>query len=407
MMKKHSLSCITALLCPIALVASACGDKGPITGEDDRASGKPGVPRIEYIVPNAIQPQMNDSDVLWYDDFNEGEKEYLESRGEIDPDESFGGTGGALRVGFKKGEVSGEGDRKIAFGDFPGNGGTVVRKGESFDEIYWRIYVKHEYGWQGAPAKMSRATSIVSGTWQQAMILHVWSGDDNTLTLDPASGVEGQGSNITTTKYNDFDNLRWLGNSPSSVFQISSTEESGYWVLVEALAKLNTPGKSDGLARLWIDGRLEAERENMNFRGSYTGHGINAVFLESYWNNGSPKTQGRWYDHFVVSTKPIGPVTCSSNPTLFKTPYHGPGTLSSWEVEVATDGEGEEVVFKSNEQGMNESMVIEPGNGNFIGLLSDKRSLSAEYSYFCRVRQKSTQGEWSDWSRWHQNFKVE
>jgi hypothetical protein len=239
------------------------------------------------------------------------------------------------------------------------------------------------------------------------MILHVWSGEDNTLTLDPASGVDGMSSTIATTKYNDFDNLHWLGNNPASEFQISSTEESGYWVLVEAQAKLNTPGKSDGLARLWIDGRLEAERENMNFRGSYTGHGINAVFLESYWNNGSPETQGRWYDDFVVSTKPIGPVACPSNPTLFKTPYHGPGTLSSWEVELAMDGEGEEVVFKSSEQGINDSLVIAPVNGSFIGRLSGGAGLSSEYSYFCRVRQKSSNGEWSDWSRWHQNFNVE
>ncbi len=401
------LSCILALLCPLGIVASACTNSDPISPEQGNIQGKPDVPRIHFLVPSEIQGHQNDPDVIWYDDFNEGEKEYLESRGDIDNNESFGGSGGAMPAGFKKGDVTGEGDRKFAFGDFPGNGGPFVRNGEAFDEIYWRIYVKHEYGWQGAPAKMSRATSIVSGKWQQAAILHVWSGKENSLTLDPASGVDGMSSTIVTTKYNDFDNLHWLGNNPASAFQISSTEESGYWVLVEALMKLNTPGKSDGLARLWIDGRLEAERENMNFRGSYTDHGINAVFLESYWNTGSIKTQGRWYDNFIVSTKPIGPVECPVNPTVYKTPYHGPGTLSSWEVQLATDPEGEEIVYKSREQGMNESMHIDSGNGEFTGLLSGNDSLSAAYSYFCRVRQKSSNGEWSDWSRWHQNFKVE
>ena len=175
---------------------------------------------------------------------------------------------------------------------------------------------------------------------------------------------------------------------------------------MEARAKLNTPGESDGLARLWIDGRLEAERENLNFRGSYTDHGINAVFLESYWNSGSIKTQGRWYDNFIVSTKPIGPVVCPSNPTLCKTPYHGPGDLAAWEVEIATDYEGDDVVYQSKELGNKESVVVDVSSGSFLGSLKGRTDLSSENTYFCRVRQKSTIGEWSDWSRWHQNFKV-
>lgn len=400
-------SCILALLSPLAMLGSACNNSDPLAPEQDKAQGKPEVPRIHFVLPSAIQVHQNDPNVIWYDDFNEGEKEYLESRGDLDAAESFGASGSAMRAGFKQGDVTGEGDRKLAFGDFPGQRGPIVREGETFDEIYWRVYVKYQYGWQGSPKKMSRATSIVSEQWQQAMILHVWSGKENTLTLDPASGVEGQSSKIITTKYNDFDKLNWLGNSPSSEFQISSTEESGYWILVEAHARLNTPGKSDGLARLWIDGRLEAERVNMNFRGSYVGHGINAVFLESYWNDGSPKTQGRWYDNFVVSTSRIGPLVCPSNPTLFRTPYHGPEALSSWEVQVATDQEGIDTVYGSNPLDTSESVVINVENGDFSGSHTGWDELSPDYSYFCRVRQQSTNGEWSDWSRWHQNFKVE
>lgn len=275
-----------------------------------------------------------------------------------------------------------------------------------FDEVYWRIYVKHEHGWMGSPAKMSRATSIVSEGWQQAMIAHVWSGEDNSLNLDPASGIKGQSDSIITTKYNDFDHLRWLGNKPNSAFRISSAGESGYWVLVEAGAKLNTPGQSDGSCTLWIDGRLEAERKNLNFRGKYTKHGINAIFLESYWNSGAVKTEGRWYDNFVVSTNPIGPVTCPVNPVLYKTPYHGPGKLQSWELELATDYEGENIVFHSENLKIKESTEINSEKGVFTGTLLGYTHLPEGETYFCRVRQKSTNGQWSDWSRWHQPFKV-
>ena len=50
---------------------------------------------------------------------------------------------------------------------------------------------------------------------------------------------------------------------------------------VEARAKLNTPGQKDGLNQLWIDGKLETERRNLDWRGTFTERGINAVFLEA------------------------------------------------------------------------------------------------------------------------------
>ena len=293
------------------------------------------IPRIDFVEMLVPQPQENDPDVIWYDDYS-SEKKYMDGSGKIDNAMDFGVNGGSVDAGFNKGDVTGRGNRKVAFGDYPGNV-TREKEGKKFEDVYWRIYVKHEHGWEGAPAKMSRATSIVSSNWQQAMIAHVWSGPENSLTLDPASGIEGQTDVIKTTKYNDFDNLRWLGNRPPSDFQITATEESGHWILVESRAKLNTPGKSDGINQLWIDGRLETERTGLNFRGNYTAHGINAVFLESYWNRGSVKTQGRWYDNFVISTKPIGPVVCPANPVLHKNPYKGPGKLAEWEVELSSD----------------------------------------------------------------------
>lgn len=365
----------------------------------------PETPKIDFIEMLATQPQENDAATIWYDDFSTEKKQYMDGYGGIDNAVNFGTKGGAMDTGFDKGDVDGNGNRKVAFGDFPGNV-RKVREGEQFDDIYWRIYVKHEHGWEGSPAKMSRATSIVSSNWRQAMIAHVWSGANNSLTLDPARGVDGQTDRIKTTKYNDFDNLFWLGNKPPSEFKISSTEESGYWVLVESRAKLNTPGERDGVNQLWIDGRLETERKNLNFRGSYTKHGINAIFLESYWNSGSVKTQGRWFDNFVISTEPIGPVVCPANPVLHKTPYYGPGGLAAWEVELSSDYNGNDVVFKSKSLVQVETLEINQSTGSFLGTLAGQSALASGETYFCRVRQKSSFFVWSNWSRWHQGFKV-
>src|SRR5690606_6060083 len=111
----------------------------------------------------------------------------------------------------------------------------------------------------------------------------------------------------------------WLGNRPASKLAIHSREESGWWICVESRAKLNSPGKKDGINQLWIDGKLEAERRDLDWRGTFDERGINAVFLEAYWNEGSPIDQSRWIDHFVISTKPIGPLVCSRNPIVVRT----------------------------------------------------------------------------------------
>lgn len=260
------------------------------------------------MVPSPVQPQASDAATIWYDDFDGAVRTYTESQGGLDDAVALGGQGRSMLSLYEKG-TRGIGNRKVFFGDSPT--GKVVRKGESFDDVYWRVYVKHQEGWTGGgPAKLSRATSIVSPRWNQAMIAHVWSSGES-LTLDPASGVRGE--RVVTTRYNDFPNLHWLGNKPVAQFRLFSPEEAGRWVCVESWARLNTPGKRDGLNQLWIDGRLEADRKNLDWRGSFTAHGINAVFLETYWNDGSPVTQRRWIDNFVISTKPIGPVVCPRN----------------------------------------------------------------------------------------------
>ncbi len=364
------------------------------------AFAEPAAPRVNSVSMAARQPQADDPATIWYDDFDGGAKAYGESEGELDDKVAFGNTGKAMRCVYEKG-AQGKGNRKVFFGDSPT--GRPVRKGEVFTDIYWRIYVLHPRGWMGGgPDKMSRATSVASGKWNQAMISHVWGGE--ALTLDPASGVRGE--LVVTTKYNDFANLHWLGNRPSAPFPIFSPEETGWWVCVEVRAKLNTPGQADGLNQLWIDGKLQTERKNLDWRGSYAGHGINAVFLEAYWNNGSPVTQSRWYDNFVISTKPIGPVACPPNPTLYKSANTGPEASKSWQVELAADVEGKSVVFRSKESAETNSLIVSKESGEFLGDLGGAAGLTAGKTYWCRARQQDAAGAWSGWSLWHQPFIV-
>lgn len=362
----------------------------------------PETPRIDSVVMKEAQPHENDEAVIWYDDFNGAEKNYPESSGALDEKQAFGGKGKSMLCLYEKGS-RGKGGRKVFFGDSPVY--KPVKSGNKYDDIYWRIYLKHQYGWTGGgAAKLSRATSIVSSRWAQAMISHVWSSEE-ALTLDPATGVRED--KVITRQYNDFEMLKWLGNKPTSKFKIHSTKESGRWVCVEARARLNTPGQKDGINQLWIDGKLEAERRNLDWRGTYSEYGINAVFLEAYWNSGSPVTQSRWIDNFVISTEPIGPVVCSRNPILIKTPYHGSGKQKAWEVEIAVGYTKEEqIVWASNLMKDSDSVRVGADTGNFLSQLSGKDRLDISQTYCARVRQQSDEGIWSNWSEWHQPFGV-
>ncbi len=137
---------------------------------------------------------------------------------------------------------------------------------------------------------------------------HVWSGgpegSPNYLGLVPASATDESGR-VVGTEYNDFAHFRWLGEvvSRTPIFDMTHV---GKWYCIEAHAKLNEPGRSNGVSELWINGVLEARKDGLNWQGAYTDYGINTVFLENYWNNGSPQPQERYFDNFVVSTQRIG-----------------------------------------------------------------------------------------------------
>lgn len=223
----------------------------------------------------------------------------------VEQGEAASGTH-AMHVGWQSGEV-GAGYVNVGFGENPmiGSGKPHYRPTEKFDEIYWRVRVKHQSGWPDVgPAKLTRATMMTAGNWSQGMIAHLWSaGSDVVLLGDPASCVTGSSVNCTT--YNDFANLDWLGQMPGTT-PIFSSAESGKWMCVEGHVKLNTPGASDGVFEFWIDGVEQSSRSDLDWRGSYTEYGLNFVSWENYWNDGASAALERWFDDLAIATVPIG-----------------------------------------------------------------------------------------------------
>ena len=238
---------------------------------------------------------------------------YDDNNGEFIRMKGVGRDGSAgMRVKWQKGEVSAGGLQK-AIGRVPEAGmNKAAFPDRDFKEIYWRIDLKHEAGWEGGGGdKLTRATAIASKNWQQGFIAHLWSGgrapDNNYLVMDPASGISEEGE-LVSRKYNDFQNLRWLGNQ-RGVFDLFSPENAGKWHCIVAHVKLNTPGKSDGIFEYWINDTLQAARYDLNWHADWNNkpdsYMINAIFFENYWNKGSVKDQERYFDNILISTAPI------------------------------------------------------------------------------------------------------
>lgn len=204
----------------------------------------------------------------------------------------------ALRARYQAGEID-AGHLILNFGRNPL--GSQAKSQQDFREVYWRVYVKLAAGFVGNPSKYSRATIFANSNWAQAMIAHVWTDNNEPrLSMDPATGIDAQG-NLATTQWNDFANLRWLG-----LRQGSTAIDAGRWYCLETRVKLNTAGASDGIFQFWVDGNLEASRTDLNWVGPWNQYGINALMLETYWNNTSSRAQDRYFDAFVVSTKRVG-----------------------------------------------------------------------------------------------------
>ena len=106
-----------------------------------------------------------------------------------------------MRARFNVTEEVNLGSLHVAFGKTPGGYFRPVDAGtEVYRDVYWRIYGRYEAGWVGGGGnKMSRAQSLATPQFAQAMIAHVWSGSSpeqptiNYIGIDPASGTGPSG----------------------------------------------------------------------------------------------------------------------------------------------------------------------------------------------------------------------
>lgn len=296
-----------AIATSLALILSAgsCGDRVGVSNA---------LPADTTGTANAVVAECKTPkhEWIWCDDF---EQDRLSSYFEVsNPAGAFARTGGAglassqgMRAHYSKG-VESAGNLKLAFGRTPNSYMRPVGAGSAnFREVYWRVYVRTDPAtWSGKGGfKFTRAVVLSNANWAEAMAAHLWTGESTAvLTLDPASGTTTSGA-LQTTTYNDLGKFRWLGATAGGT-PIFDVAHRGTWYCVEAHVRLNDANASNGIFEFWIANVLQARRADLNWVGAYSAYGINAVFLENFWNGGADKDQERYFDNFIVSTARIG-----------------------------------------------------------------------------------------------------
>lgn len=84
----------------------------------------------------------------------------------------------------------------------------------------------------------------------------------------------------------------------------------GQWFWVETMAQMSTPGKEDGVVKLWVNGTLVTDCRDLPLRDAeHPDITFDMWFLGPYNHPGVPKTQSSYIDAIVISTEPIGPLT--------------------------------------------------------------------------------------------------
>lgn len=272
---------------------------------------------VEPGCPGSAAP---DPAVIFCDDFEQGvltgeAGPYLEGGQVFAPEPGMGLAGSqALVARWTQAGQVGAGGFLLPIGRVPEDGyrRSKIRPAEDLREIYWRFYHRTLAPWpMPNPAKLTRAWVFGSEDhWGQAAILHLWEGP--APLLDPVSGVlQVSGSDrMITTGYNDFEHFEWLGILRGRT-PIYDADDAGRWFCIETRFRLNDPGAANGVAAYWIDGELQARRDDLDFVGTWDDYGINMVALENWVNEGAPAPAVRVMDNLVIPTARIG---CDARP---------------------------------------------------------------------------------------------
>lgn len=171
------------------------------------------------------------------------------------------------------------------FGDHATVGGDKV------EEVWLQMYSKFDSGYTW-PSRQSHKMALFNLTdgnsWTRRYQVYLYVNPRGEYTID----------------HSDIDDWRFYGLSQN--VGTPARVRFDQWDKLKMYVKLNTPGRADGIVRLWVNNQLKLEHTGLNLREG-TSFGVNKVLLSSYTSHQSGGNGMQWYDNWIVSeTDPDG-----------------------------------------------------------------------------------------------------
>jgi hypothetical protein len=101
----------------------------------------------------------------------------------------------------------------------------------------------------------------------------------------------------------------------------SSVMPLGQWVHFQVRTALNTPGQSDGILQVWMNGTQIINYTNVDYRDSYTLRGWNMLEITGYDNMPPTSNWNQYWDNVEVYTTPTSTSTTPTAPGTSTTPH--------------------------------------------------------------------------------------
>ena len=250
----------------------------------------------------------DDPDVIYADGFDSADTRRwvglgTEGKAEVlaaDPMRSLVPLDGkALRVTIARGVNQGL-NAHFRFADTPG--------GEP-DEAYFRYHLRLADDWN--PVVDGGKLPGFSGTYgrggwglRKSDGRNGWSARGAFLKQETAAaGLRAIGSYVYDASTDGAGEVFGWNLGPTGLL------EKNRWYSVEQHVRMNTPGRSDGVLRAWIDGRLVFERRDLHWRDVPELH-IESVWLNVYHGGTQPAPSDMtlFIDNVVIARRYIGPV---------------------------------------------------------------------------------------------------
>lgn len=220
------------------------------------------------------------------------------------------GCGGLVNIGQAPVGLSSDGPAnsgknamKITFSKNEDFGGAVAKV--SGDWIFTRFYEYYAPGFDfGNGMKIHRLLSANKETGMNNYDIIVYSSPKN--NTNPQGELCG---------VNELDRINIAKNAGAWWTDYRSTQVRGRWYAFETEVKLNTPGRSDGEMRVYLDGALVIEKTGLNIREGSSAP-ITDILFGGWYSNGAagrnlcpdPVTASiRYIDDIVVADAYIGP----------------------------------------------------------------------------------------------------